>query len=263
MSTQATPSGHDGTDQPARSDGFVRGISEAIGGPLGEHARHRRPRQPVLDGDPHRARARLPGARPALGAEIPLSGRRLAEQLPVHPVLLHRRARPLLRRRAQRGEVPYRDHPVEYPVADRYFMGAIGLPVHAVGDANPQMNQVQGFYNINAVVLSALAVGHGGGDPGAAPPPPLGRGDLRPRARAGADRHRQLGLPRHRARAAGHIRLGAPAAGAGGRPARPGRRGEDVAAVHPRADPGAGTAGAATTGRAHRARLGPGDRVRR
>ena len=27
-----------GVDEPAHSDGFVRGLSEAIGGPLGEHA---------------------------------------------------------------------------------------------------------------------------------------------------------------------------------------------------------------------------------
>ncbi len=98
------------------------------------------------------------------------------------------------------GKVPYRDHPVEYPVVTGYFMGAIGLPVHAVGDANPQINQVQWFYNINALVLSRARRRHGGGDPGAAPPTTLGRGALRARARAGADRHRQLGLPRHRTR---------------------------------------------------------------
>ncbi|HEX5598400.1 MAG TPA: hypothetical protein VFX61_20645, partial [Micromonosporaceae bacterium] len=30
-------------DRPSRSDGFIRGLSEAIGGPLGEHAVKRTP----------------------------------------------------------------------------------------------------------------------------------------------------------------------------------------------------------------------------
>ncbi len=39
-----------------------------------------------------------------------------------------------------------------------YFMGALGLPVHAAGEGNPDMNQGQWFYNLNALVLGALAV---------------------------------------------------------------------------------------------------------
>ena len=35
------------------------------------------------------------------------------------------------------GKVPYRDHPVEYPVLTGYFMGALGLPVHALGVEQP------------------------------------------------------------------------------------------------------------------------------
>ena len=35
------------------------------------------------------------------------------------------------------GKVPYRDHPVEYPVVTGYFMGALGLPVHAFGERVP------------------------------------------------------------------------------------------------------------------------------
>lgn len=40
MSTQSTPGIDDAgtTDHPSRSDGFVRGMSSAIGGPLGDHA---------------------------------------------------------------------------------------------------------------------------------------------------------------------------------------------------------------------------------
>jgi uncharacterized membrane protein len=56
------------------------------------------------------------------------------------------------------GKVPYRDHAVEYPVVTGYFMGALGLPVHALGVKNPGINQGKWFYNANALVLSLLAV---------------------------------------------------------------------------------------------------------
>ena len=47
---------------------------------------------------------------------------------------------------------------MEYPVLTGYFMGALGLPVHAVGVDDPTINQGRWFYNANALVLSALAV---------------------------------------------------------------------------------------------------------
>jgi uncharacterized membrane protein len=56
------------------------------------------------------------------------------------------------------GKVPYRDHPVEYPVVTGYFMGALGLPVHALGESRPELNQALWFYDLNALVLSALGV---------------------------------------------------------------------------------------------------------
>jgi len=56
------------------------------------------------------------------------------------------------------GKVPYKDHAVEYPVVTGYFMGALGLPVHAYGVKHPNINQGTWFYNANALVLSALAV---------------------------------------------------------------------------------------------------------
>ena len=36
------------------------------------------------------------------------------------------------------GKVPYKDHAVEYPVVTGYFMGALGLPVHAYGVKHPE-----------------------------------------------------------------------------------------------------------------------------
>jgi uncharacterized membrane protein len=39
-----------------------------------------------------------------------------------------------------------------------YFMGALGLPVHALGQRYPGINQGKWFYDVNALVLGALAV---------------------------------------------------------------------------------------------------------
>jgi uncharacterized membrane protein len=50
------------------------------------------------------------------------------------------------------------DHQVEYPVLTGLFMGLIGLPVHAAGERNPQLNQGEVFYDLNALALSAFAV---------------------------------------------------------------------------------------------------------
>ena len=186
MSTQSTPGIDDAgtTDHPSRSDGFVRGLSEAIGGPLGDHA-------VALDRPAGRERrfwtaARivlalmLPHARAALGAEVALPGRRLAEQRAVHPVLLHRRAGPVLRRGAQRGQGALRRPPGRVPGADRRLHGrARACRCTRSARSDPSINQGQWFYDLNALVLGAFARGHGGGDPGPAPPTTLGRGDVR------------------------------------------------------------------------------------
>src|SRR4051794_40555379 len=37
-------------------------------------------------------------------------------------------------------------------------MGVLGLPVHDLGVRDPQLNQGQAFYNLNAVVLSAFGI---------------------------------------------------------------------------------------------------------
>ena len=51
--------------------------------------------------------------------------------------------------------------PVEYPVLTGAFMGLIGLPVHAYTKSRPEREPVHVFYNINALVLCALAVADG------------------------------------------------------------------------------------------------------
>ena len=82
------------------------------------------------------------------------------------------------------GAVPYFDWPVEYPVLTGYFMGVLGLPVHDFGRGQPRANQVQAFYNLNALVLSAFGLAAIARRAGAAPPTTVGRGDVR--ARPGA-----------------------------------------------------------------------------
>lgn len=57
------------------------------------------------------------------------------------------------------GAVPYRDHPVEYPVLTGVFMGALGLPVHWMGQGNAALDQARTFFDLNAVVLSLLGIG--------------------------------------------------------------------------------------------------------
>jgi uncharacterized membrane protein len=159
MSAASFPDTERPEDQPARSDGFVRGLSEAIGGPLGQHAvrpsarpnrfwtasrivlaltcltlaLHWVQKSPCQDGDWQK---NIQYTRFCYTDVLALY---YAEEL-------------------NEGKVPYRDHAVEYPVVTGLVMGALGLPVHALGTRNPHLNQGQWFYNANALVLSALAV---------------------------------------------------------------------------------------------------------
>ncbi len=162
MSTQSTPGidGPDVPDHPSRSDGFVRGLSGLIGGPLGDHAVPR---------DRPMAHRFWTAARIVLALTCLTLVLHWVQKSPCQDgawtdneqytrfcytdVLALYYAENL-----NHGAVPYRDHPVEYPVLTGYFMGALGLPVHSAGEGNPEMNQVQWFYNLNALVLGALAV---------------------------------------------------------------------------------------------------------
>jgi uncharacterized membrane protein len=164
MSTQSTAGiDEDGTsDHPSRSDSFVRGVSEMIGGPLGDHAA-------ALDRPAGLQRRFWTAARIVLALACLTLALHWVQKSPCQDgawqnnvqytrlcytdVLALYYAEGL-----NEGKVPYVDHPVEYPVLTGYFMGALGLPVHALGVSNPEINQGQWFYNVNALVLSALAV---------------------------------------------------------------------------------------------------------
>lgn len=144
---------------PATADGFVRGLSEAIGGPLGSHAV--RP-----DAKPGKfwTAARIILALTCLTLALSWVQKSPCQtgdwqkniqytRFCYTDVLALYYAEGL-----NDGKVPYADHAVEYPVVTGYFMGALGLPIHAYGVKHPGINQGTWFYDANAIVLSALAV---------------------------------------------------------------------------------------------------------
>jgi uncharacterized membrane protein len=150
-------------DHPSRSDGFVRGLAEAIGGPLGEHA-------VGVDRGPAGRNARFwTAARIVLALTILTLALHWVQKSPCMTgawqdniqykqfcytdVLALYFAEGL-----NEGKVPYLDHPVEYPVLTGAFMGLIGLPVHAYAQRNPGLNEGMWAYNLNAFVLCLIAV---------------------------------------------------------------------------------------------------------
>ena len=149
----------EGSHAPATSDVFVRGLSEAIGGPLGSHA---------VAPDTRTGRF-WTASRIILALTCLTLALSWVQKSPCQSgdwqkniqytrfcytdVLALYYAEGL-----NEGKVPYVDHAVEYPVVTGYFMGALGLPVHAYGESHPEINQGTWFYNANALVLSALAV---------------------------------------------------------------------------------------------------------
>jgi uncharacterized membrane protein len=165
MSAQSTADidGPETVDHPSRSDGFVRGLSEAIGGPIGEHATGFERRGSQWGGRFWTA------ARIVLALTCLTLALHWVQKSPCQTgawqnnmqytrfcytdVLALYYAEGL-----HEGKVPYRDHPVEYPVVTGFFMGVLGLPVHDIGEERPEINQARWFYNLNALVLSSLAV---------------------------------------------------------------------------------------------------------
>jgi uncharacterized membrane protein len=147
-------------DEPAHSDGFVRGLSQALGGPLGEHA-VRTSRSPY-------GRRFWTAARVVLALVCVTLSLHWVQKYPCndgnwanlkqYKYMCYTDVLALYYEEGlDRGRVPYKDHPVEYPVVTGAFMGAIGLPVHALGEQSG-VNEGQLFYNLTALALGALAV---------------------------------------------------------------------------------------------------------
>jgi uncharacterized membrane protein len=154
MSTEA-----DRTETAASSDVFVRGLSEAIGGPLGSHAV-----EPSRKPGKFWTAARIVLALCCLTLALhwvqktPCADGDWQDNVQYTRFCYTDVLALYYSEGLNEGAVPYKDHAVEYPVVTGYFMGAIGLPVHAIGEKYPSINQGTWFYDANSLVLCALAV---------------------------------------------------------------------------------------------------------
>ena len=149
-------------DEPAHSDGFVRGLAEAVGGPVGEHAV--RPKRGGAYGRQFWTAARVILAMVCFTMSLhwvqkfpcndgAWSGLEQYKYMCYTDVLALYYGEEL-----SAGAVPYKDFPVEYPVVTGAFMGLIGLPVHALGERAGALNEGQLFYNLNVLALGAAAI---------------------------------------------------------------------------------------------------------
>jgi uncharacterized membrane protein len=149
-----------GEASPSREDGFVRGLSEVVGGPLGDHAARGRRLEPWLT-----------PARVVIVLAVLVFGLHWIQKAPCADGAYGEGNRYAYSRfcytdtlvlyyseHLNEGKVPYTGWPVEYPVLTGYLMGAIGLPVHAIGADRPDFNQAMAFYNLNALVLLAFGL---------------------------------------------------------------------------------------------------------
>ena len=162
---RVTGSGDGGTsiDPPSRSDGFVRGLSEAVGGRLGAHA----VREPVSGPWPGRfwTAGRIVLALACFTLALhwvqksPCQDARWSdlEQYTrfcyTDVIALYGAPGGL-----SQGGLPYLDYALEYPVLTGVFMAVIGAPVHRFGATRPSVNQHMWFYDLTALALLVFAV---------------------------------------------------------------------------------------------------------
>jgi uncharacterized membrane protein len=150
------------SDEPAHSDAFIRGLSESIGGPLGEHAVRSPARMPGGSKfwTPMRIVLALVCATLALSwvQKSPCSDGQWTD-LKQYKYFCYTDVLALYyAEHLSDGAIPYKDHAVEYPVVTGIFMGLIGLPIHALGPSVPGGNEGQAFYDVNALALAAFGV---------------------------------------------------------------------------------------------------------
>lgn len=150
-------------DEPARSDPFVRGLSQALGGPLGEHAV--RPARSRFGGTRFWTPARIVLALVCLMLSLhwvqksPCRDGAWGNDLPQYKHFCYTDVLALYYSEGlSNGQVPYVDHKVEYPVLTGALMGVLGVPVHGYAQGHPRFNQAERFYDLNALVLGALGV---------------------------------------------------------------------------------------------------------
>jgi uncharacterized membrane protein len=156
------PVGSGRIDEPARSDGFVRGLSEAIGGPLGEHAV--RPPRSAYGGSRFWTPVRIVMALAFLTLSLHWVQKSPCRDgawsdLSQYKYFCYTDVLALYyAEHLNEGKVPYAQHAVEYPVLTGAFMGAIGLPVYALNQRDPSLNPGRAFYDLNALVLSIFGI---------------------------------------------------------------------------------------------------------
>ena len=146
-------------DKPSRSDRFVAGLSQLIGGPIGDHATGRQSAGRFLSpGRVVLALACLTLAlhwvqkSPCRESETWIFYRQLSTFCYTDVVALYGAEGGL-----SVGGVPYLDYPLEYPVLTGIFMALIGLPVNALGD-RVTINEFTWFYDLTALALAGFAI---------------------------------------------------------------------------------------------------------
>ena len=144
--------------KPSQEDGLVRGVSELVGGPVGDHAATSHPIGRMFT--PTRVIMALAALVFVLhwAQKSPCQDGAWENHEQYSKMCYTDIVALYYAEHLNEGAVPYFDWPVEYPVLTGYFMGLLGLPVHDIGDGNPQFNQVKAFYNLNALVLSAFGL---------------------------------------------------------------------------------------------------------
>jgi len=165
-SAHRVPAGGAVPDEPSRSDGFVRGLSEAIGGPNGAHATRT-------------SRSRYGGPRFWTAARVVLAlvcltmSLHWVQKYPCddghwtgleqYKYMCYTDVLALYYEDGVAdGELPYVDRAVEYPVVNAALVTAIGWPVHALAKHTKALNEGQLFYNLTALALAALAIATAG-----------------------------------------------------------------------------------------------------
>jgi uncharacterized membrane protein len=143
---------------PSQEDGVARGVSELVGGPVGEHAATRHHFDRVLT--PVRVLMALAAVVFVLHwvQKAPCQDGMWENHEQYSKMCYTDIVALYYAEHLNDGAVPYFDWPVEYPVLTGYFMGLLGLPVHDIGAGDPTFNQGQAFYNLNLLVLSAFGV---------------------------------------------------------------------------------------------------------
>jgi uncharacterized membrane protein len=153
-------------DAPSRSDRFVAGLSQAIGGPLGDHA----VRQPAAGWSGRFWTA----GRVVLALVCATLALHWLQKSPCRDLATWAGSGQLSRfcysdvmalygapGGLSQGGVPYLDYPLEYPVVTGGFMSLIGLPVHALG-TRTSINEFAWFYDLTALALAGCAVATAG-----------------------------------------------------------------------------------------------------